>query len=537
MPTTTAPSPASNSAPNNSDGHRSVFAKDYIEIPIAQIERDPTNRPPSVEGVAELAGSLEAEGLLQPVVVRQISSSDAVPLRYRLVAGERRWLAAQKLKWPTIGARVLSGMSMKDNHDFEVSAARKQLVENLHRQNLNPVDKAKKFQQIINLGTPGSNETRSQSEVAKLFRIPQPTLANLLRILKLPEPVLQYLREDKLTQAHGEALLRFADWPTLCLRIAELAVREGWSSKSLLESMPFQDELVDEGLVAKPGYQWEPSSEQRKDPAFVKDGYYGWLCLDPEKWKADKKARAAKKREETKLTAAKEGKQARIYYAGADGTMVEEREKYLLALVSKEKQVIGRAYRSEYAAKGTLVTDKGLWERILAATKTLIAEDRQAKLDPIVAKAWKNITAARKLDTWTNTILFGLELDGGDFGGPTAQKLKLSLAKRAKDVFEEWDGVRPFAFASLDHLQIVKLAAGVFLTARGHDIRSGRPLKDLELDWLAFLAGVKDRAEIKLLTNEQVLAALRPRFPIIPPNPNAKPTVKAAKPAKKGGRK
>ena len=164
-------------------------------------EFDPT-------ALAELAASIEASGLLQPVIVRTSGTG------YELVAGERRWRAVQQLGW----ARVPAVVREVDDRSLLTLA----LIENLQRDDLSPMDEARGYDRL-------QREFQvSQSEVARLVGRNRATVANSLRLLALPEDVQQLLDRRTLSEGHGRALLAIGD-NTEISRIAALVVENGWS--------------------------------------------------------------------------------------------------------------------------------------------------------------------------------------------------------------------------------------------------------------------------------------------------------------------
>ncbi len=159
---------------------------------IAPDDRQPRKRF-DAEKLAELAASIREKGVVQPVLVRPMEE----PGRYRLVAGERRWRAAQLAGLAQIPALVLS---LDDRQAVEVS-----LIENLQREDLNVVEEARGYQRLID------EFSFSHEEVAKTLGKDRSTVTNLLRLLNLEPEVLTMLEENRLSMGHGRALLAVAD--------------------------------------------------------------------------------------------------------------------------------------------------------------------------------------------------------------------------------------------------------------------------------------------------------------------------------------
>jgi ParB family transcriptional regulator, chromosome partitioning protein len=159
-----------------------------IDIPIESIVPNPhqPRRVMSESGVAELAASLKSTGLIQPIVVRKISTG------YELIAGERRWRAAR-----TAGFHSIPGI-VKDADSF--AQAQMALVENIQRENLNPIDRASAYKSLIEkLGL-------TQAELAQRLGEDRSGIANHLRLLDLVDPVQALIRDGKLQLGHGKVL-------------------------------------------------------------------------------------------------------------------------------------------------------------------------------------------------------------------------------------------------------------------------------------------------------------------------------------------
>src|ERR687896_901646 len=158
--------------------------------------------------LVELTASIEASGLLQPVLVRPHDG------KYELIAGERRWRAVQRLGWPKIQAVV------KEVDDQTLLTLA--LIENLQRDDLSPIDEAAGYQRL------GDEFELPQAEIARLVGRDRSTIANLLRLLKLPEEVKQLIQNRKLSEGHARALLGVSDELEQA-RLAREAAEQGWS--------------------------------------------------------------------------------------------------------------------------------------------------------------------------------------------------------------------------------------------------------------------------------------------------------------------
>ncbi len=180
------------------------------ELPVAEVQPNPfqprTQFDPAT--LAELADSIAASGLLQPVLVRERQG------HYELIAGERRLRAVQQLGWKEIPAVV------KEVDDRTLLTLA--LIENLQRHDLSPIDEASGYQRL-------QEEFKlPQAEVARLVGRHRSTVANLLRLLKLPDDVRSMVHRGALSEGHARALLSLES-PARISRLAQQAVDQAWS--------------------------------------------------------------------------------------------------------------------------------------------------------------------------------------------------------------------------------------------------------------------------------------------------------------------
>jgi ParB family chromosome partitioning protein len=161
------------------------------QVPVGEIRPNPyqPRKEFSEDGIAELQASLAASGLLQPITVRMVAGQEG----YELIAGERRLRAATALGWTDIAAIV----KIMDDRAALTFA----LVENLQRSDLNPMEEAEGYQRLM------TEFILTQEEVARVVGKHRSTVANLLRLLTLPNPVRQLLRDGRLSAGHARALL------------------------------------------------------------------------------------------------------------------------------------------------------------------------------------------------------------------------------------------------------------------------------------------------------------------------------------------
>lgn len=178
-----------------------------LAIDLAKIRPNPfqPRREISEEKIDELAQSIKACGLIQPVVVRRAGNG------YQLVVGERRYLACQKLGWKKISASI---KTISDNAMATIA-----LIENLQRENLNFVEEAMGYVNLI------KNFNLTQEVLAQRLGKSQSTIANKIRLLKLPKPVLDKLFGHGLTERHARALLRLDSEEQQLKTIHEIAER------------------------------------------------------------------------------------------------------------------------------------------------------------------------------------------------------------------------------------------------------------------------------------------------------------------------
>jgi ParB family chromosome partitioning protein len=186
------------------------------ELPVSQVAPNPYQPRTRVDesALAELTASIEASGLLQPVVVRPKGSG------YELIAGERRWRAVQRLGWPTIPAVI------KDVGDQTLLTLA--LVENLQRNDLSAIDEAQGYHRLM------EQFAVPQVEVARLVGRSRSTVANLLRLLRLPPDVRELVHQGTLSEGHARALLALENDEAIT-RLARQAVAEGWSVREIEE--------------------------------------------------------------------------------------------------------------------------------------------------------------------------------------------------------------------------------------------------------------------------------------------------------------
>lgn len=185
------------------------------EVPVASVRPNPFQPRKKIDepALAELADSINASGLLQPVVVRAVAGG-----HFELIAGERRWRAVQRLGWKSIPVVVKEA----DDRTLLTLA----IIENIQRADLSPLEEAASYQRLI------EEFQSSQADVARLVGRDRSTVANALRLLRLPVDVREMVDDRRLTEGHARALLAVAD-PRQLLALARQAILSSWSVREL----------------------------------------------------------------------------------------------------------------------------------------------------------------------------------------------------------------------------------------------------------------------------------------------------------------
>jgi ParB family transcriptional regulator, chromosome partitioning protein len=211
-----APTPPAHSV--GSSGTAAAPARDRMSAPL-EIDIDlidPSPYQPRTrfreEPLAELTRSIQASGIIQPLVVRSIGT------RFQLIAGERRWRAAQRAGLTRVSAIV--------RHVPDELAVEMTLVENIQREDLNAIEAARAFARLL-------DEFRlTQEAVADRTGKDRTTIANAIRLLKLEPTIQEWIEEGKLSAGHGRALLAVVD-PPLRMRYARRASRGGLTVRQI----------------------------------------------------------------------------------------------------------------------------------------------------------------------------------------------------------------------------------------------------------------------------------------------------------------
>ena len=191
-------------------------APEQRHAPIEAISPNPSQPRTDFDAgqLAELAASIRAHGILQPLLVRPEQMG-----RYELIAGERRWRAAQ-----TAGLSTVPIMVQDDANSDAAERLSLALVENIQRSDLNPIEQASAFAQLADGGW---TQERIASQVGKS----RAAVANLLRLLRLPDALRESVARGELSEGHGRALVGLA--PPEQTRLARRTVAEGWTVRRL----------------------------------------------------------------------------------------------------------------------------------------------------------------------------------------------------------------------------------------------------------------------------------------------------------------
>ena len=209
---------------NNSDP---AGLREFMAVPVASIgpSRYQPRRSFDELSLSRLAASIVQSGLMQPVVVREVKDNTHSSVRYELVAGERRWRAAQLAGLTTIPALV------RDLGDKD--AAEWGLIENIQRDDLNPVDRAVALKRL-------SDEfSLTQQQLAERVGLDRSTVANFIRLTELEPEIATLLASGALTTGHGKALLSLPPGPKR-VSTAQKAAAEHWTTRKLESTVAFE---------------------------------------------------------------------------------------------------------------------------------------------------------------------------------------------------------------------------------------------------------------------------------------------------------
>lgn len=220
------------------DNANEVQVKKTLRTSEIEPNRDQPRKNFSDEAITALADSIREHGILQPILVRPMSTGS-----YQIVAGERRWRAARMLGLDEVPVNI---RELSDVEAMQIA-----IIENLQRENLNPVEEANGYNELI------EKYGMTQDKVAKMVGRSRSAIANAVRILSLPDRVLKMLESGELSAGHAKALLAFENEDIL-VGVAERAADGGMTVRQV------------ERLAQKQGE--EPVDDKRSDKKI--DNYF-----------------------------------------------------------------------------------------------------------------------------------------------------------------------------------------------------------------------------------------------------------------------
>lgn len=197
------------------DNSIDISNENMQKMKISEIEpnKNQPRRKFDQESLSELAESIKQHGVISPLIIRPLASGN-----YQLVAGERRWRAARMAGLSEVPVIV------KELSDIEVTEIA--LIENLQRENLNPIEEALGFRRLID------EFSFTQEEVSKRVNKSRSAVANSLRLLNLPDKIIRYIEDDILTSGHAKALLSLNN-PDIMIEIANIAIKNQCSVREV----------------------------------------------------------------------------------------------------------------------------------------------------------------------------------------------------------------------------------------------------------------------------------------------------------------
>ena len=211
--------------------------------------KDQPRKDFDLQALQMLADSVREHGVLQPILVRECEDSTPEQRHYEIIAGERRWRAARMASLSEIPAIVMTGDDLK--------IAQISLIENVQRQDLNPVEEALAYRALID------KFGMTQEAVAQQAGKDRSTVTNLLRLLNLPSEVLTFLRDGKLTMGHARALLSLSTKEDM-IRLAEKTMEKELSVREV-------ERMVRAILNAEDAEPVEETNEQIQKRVYMKD--------------------------------------------------------------------------------------------------------------------------------------------------------------------------------------------------------------------------------------------------------------------------
>ena len=196
-----------------SDNANEVQVKKTLRTSEIEPNREQPRKNFNEDAIASLAESIKEHGMLQPILVRPLEYGG-----YQIVAGERRWRAARMIGLEEVPVNI---RELSDTQAMQIA-----IIENLQRENLNPIEEAKGYNELI------EKYGMKHEEVGTMVGKPRSSIANVVRILSLPEPVQKMIENGDLSLGHAKVLLGFEDSKTI-INIAEKASNGGMSVRQI----------------------------------------------------------------------------------------------------------------------------------------------------------------------------------------------------------------------------------------------------------------------------------------------------------------
>ncbi len=207
---------------------------EVVQLPVNKIEAN-RYQPRSIfneEKIKELAQTIHTHGMIQPIVVRKLEDD-----KYELIAGERRWRAVQSLEWEKISAII------REMTDAETASVA--LIENLQREELTVIEEAHAYARLLEL------HSLTQEALAQRLGKNQSTIANKLRLLKLPEEVQQAVLDKAITERHARALIKLKE-PEKQLKLLQAILEHDLNVKQTEERITAMDQPKETPKKKKP---------------------------------------------------------------------------------------------------------------------------------------------------------------------------------------------------------------------------------------------------------------------------------------------
>ena len=216
------------------------------KAPIENIVANPRNprRAFTEAELSELTASIKERGIIQPIVVRQLANDN----QFEIIAGERRWRAAQRAGLHEVPIAIVDATDIQ-SLEFAI-------IENVQRADLNPIEEAAGYVALM------EQCNHTQDQVAQIVGKSRPYIGNLVRLMKLPEPVKKLVREGKLSAGHARLLVGHVNAQVL----AEMAIDEGYSVRQLEEWVRDEQTNPEDATFDKLTKKSRANDARAKDP-------------------------------------------------------------------------------------------------------------------------------------------------------------------------------------------------------------------------------------------------------------------------------